>query len=197
MPPRYSYLAAAILAGGKGRRMGGVTKAFIEVDGDPIIHRQLDVLRQLATDICIVADDPAPFSELGIAVLPDRVPDSGPLGGLAAALAWSEAPWLLAVASDMPYLSVGALSVLADACGEAVDDSVDIVSVSRQPLCAVYSVRCLDVLDRRLAARDLRVSGLLEADDLRTRLVPVEAFARVDRELRFLSNINSPADLEP
>lgn len=195
--PRFPDVSAAIIAGGKGRRMGGVIKALIEVDGQRIIDRQLGVLRPLVASLCIVADDGAPFSEVELPVIPDRVADSGPIGGIAAALEWSQTPWVLAVASDMPHLSEPTISVLLAACGEAVDDSVDIVCVDRQPLCAVYSTRCLPLLDRRLEARELRASGLLRADELRIHVVDASAFSDLDPELRFLSNINSPIDLRP
>jgi len=72
-------VAAAILAGGSGSRMGaGVVKGLLPVGGQRIIDRQLAVLRPLFSEVLIAANDPEPWADLGLRVVPDRIV-SGPL----------------------------------------------------------------------------------------------------------------------
>jgi len=66
-------VAAAILAGGGGTRMGeGVVKGLLSVGGQRIIDRQLAVLRPLFAEVLIAANDPEPWAGLGLQVVPDR-----------------------------------------------------------------------------------------------------------------------------
>jgi molybdopterin-guanine dinucleotide biosynthesis protein A len=51
-------LCAVLLAGGRGARLGGVTKATLEVDGRTLLDRGLDALRDAAP--VVVVGDPAP-----------------------------------------------------------------------------------------------------------------------------------------
>ncbi|HEX2657694.1 MAG TPA: NTP transferase domain-containing protein, partial [Polyangia bacterium] len=83
-------IGAAVRAGGRAERLGGVTKPMLLVDGRPIIERQLDVLRPLfGARVVVVANDPAPLREAvgSVDIIPDRVAaGAGPLAGLDAAL---------------------------------------------------------------------------------------------------------------
>ena len=68
------------MAGGKSRRMG-VDKAWLDVGGGrPIIQCVIDVLREVADDVLIVANDER-YAALGPRVVPDRWPEGGALGG--------------------------------------------------------------------------------------------------------------------
>ncbi len=105
-------VAAAILAGGRARRYGGVVKSTLVLDGARIIDRQIAELRKVADPIFIVAQDPAPFASLGLVVVPDVVPDCGALGGIYTAIVRSPRPRTLVVAGDLPFLSPALLARL-------------------------------------------------------------------------------------
>jgi hypothetical protein len=78
---------AAILAGGRARRLGGRDKSRLVIGGRTILERQLDVLRSLVPRIVIVANAPEQFTDAGVAVLADALPGCGSLGGIYTALA--------------------------------------------------------------------------------------------------------------
>ena len=69
-PPR---IAAAILAGGMARRMGGANKAGLRIGNERIIDRQLRLLRRIADPVVIIAGSAEPFQELEITVVPDAL----------------------------------------------------------------------------------------------------------------------------
>src|SRR5262249_18982736 len=95
--------SAAILAGGRARRLGGQEKSARIVDGVPLIDRQLAVLRGRARDILLVGfrgPGPAPCS-----VIEDLRPGTGPLGALVTALVSVTTDRVFVLASDMPFVT--------------------------------------------------------------------------------------------
>src|SRR5438552_4706439 len=96
---------AVLLAGGKSRRMGR-DKATIEWRGRPLWEWQIEKLRALCVEkIVLSTQSDVPWRPPDVELLPDIPPSRGPLSGLAAALASTEADQLLALAVDMPFMS--------------------------------------------------------------------------------------------
>jgi len=111
MPDRGSELesgriAAVILAGGQGRRMGGADKGLIEYQGRPLIEWALAALTPQVGEILISANrNLETYAAYGHRVLPDTLPGfPGPLAGVLAALESVNADWLLVAPCDTPHL---------------------------------------------------------------------------------------------
>jgi molybdopterin-guanine dinucleotide biosynthesis protein A len=182
--------SAAILAGGQARRFGGRDKSEVRVGGRRILERQLDELRQLTDDILLVGA--RRHEEVaGIHRVTDRVPDSGPLGGLDAALAAARDDRLIIVACDMPFITAAFLQRLV-ALSDPVDAVVPRTERGYHPLCAVYRRSCHPAVLRHLAEHRLKMADLFE--DLRVHVVDREHVAMFGGE-RVLANVNTPAEL--
>jgi molybdopterin-guanine dinucleotide biosynthesis protein A len=99
-------VAAVILAGGQGRRMGGADKGLIEYQGRPLIEWALAALTPQVGELLISANRNLEiYAAYGHRVLPDTLPDfPGPLAGVLAALDAVNADWLLVVPCDTPHL---------------------------------------------------------------------------------------------
>lgn len=188
---------ALILNGGHARRMGGVDKSQIRVEGERIIDRQLEVLCKRFDAIAIVGSSFEVPVGLPLHSLADRVGGKGPVDGIASGLAWSPEPWLFVVAGDMPYLSLP----LIDALLARRTPASDIVCVEMEgraePLFALYHRRLLPLLDTRLAtgrlrARDLVVPG--GAGIQTTGLTEAEV-RQIDPKLLSFRNLNRPEDV--
>jgi molybdopterin-guanine dinucleotide biosynthesis protein A len=107
--PGAERLAAVILAGGQGRRMGGADKGLVEYRGRPLIEWVLAALAPQVEEIVISANrNLERYAAYGRRVLPDTLPDyPGPLAGVLAALqavTAVTADWLLVVPCDTPHL---------------------------------------------------------------------------------------------
>ncbi len=100
------HVAAVILAGGQGRRMGGADKGLVDYRGRPLIEWVFDALVPQVADIVISANrNLERYAAYGRRVLPDTLPDfPGPLAGVLAALDAVTADWLLVVPCDTPHL---------------------------------------------------------------------------------------------
>lgn len=178
-------LAAAILAGGRAKRLGGINKGALEIGGAAIVDRQLTALRSVTSAVFVVgAPDPL-WTARGLRVVPDEIADAGPLGGIYTALLHSPADRTLVVGCDMPFLSADVLERLV-----SVDDADLVVARSArgiEPLCAVYGRACAADIRERIAR------GAYEASALPSGVRVVEVC--VNRDLAFL-NVNTPHDYE-
>src|SRR5689334_20428419 len=99
-----------ILAGGLGRRMGGVDKGLQPLHGQPMVAHVLQRLApQVAALIINANQNPEQYTTLGAPFAAHIVPDSiagyaGPLAGLQAGLAAARTPLVVTVPCDSPFL---------------------------------------------------------------------------------------------
>jgi molybdopterin-guanine dinucleotide biosynthesis protein A len=59
----------------------GKNKAFIQVEGAPIIERIHNLFRELFQEVIIVTNDKDLFSNFDSKIYSDLIPDKGALGG--------------------------------------------------------------------------------------------------------------------
>ena len=99
-------ITGVILAGGAGRRMGGVDKGLQELDGQPLVQRVLVRLAPQVDSVLISANrNRERYAGFGCPVLGDTIPGyAGPLAGLQAALAHAGTPLLVSAPCDSPFL---------------------------------------------------------------------------------------------
>lgn len=166
--------------------------------GDPAGRTLLDLT---AEKLSLVCAEVIVVGYHGERPLPDRVrpvpdvfPDGGPLGGLCAGLAAAEHDYALAVATDMPFLSLPLVEWLL-AQPRDYDVLAPVYSLV-QTLHAFYSKRCVEVMRRRIEQGRRSLIGLYEAPELRVRYVEQSAVERLDPGGRSFVNVNTPEELE-
>jgi molybdopterin-guanine dinucleotide biosynthesis protein A len=95
-----------ILAGGQGRRMGGVDKGLQPLRGKLMVEWVLERLRPQVTEIIINANQhQAEYARYGCRVVADEIGGfAGPLAGLHAGLKANVHPFLVTVPCDSPFL---------------------------------------------------------------------------------------------
>jgi molybdopterin-guanine dinucleotide biosynthesis protein A len=91
-----------VLAGGSGRRLGGVDKPALEVGGRTLLDRVLDACDTAAS---IVVVGPERTTSRRVTWTREQPPGGGPLAGLAAGLAHVTAPVTLLLAADLPFFT--------------------------------------------------------------------------------------------
>lgn len=180
---------ALILAGGKGRRMGGQNKALLQLEQQTFLSRLEKALSDFPEKLISLQDaswlGASPFTPIL-----DEVTDRGPLEGIRCALASCKSDALLVVACDMPLFSEEIAKGLIQA-GEEADAVICRDSTGKlHPLCGVYSKQCLPVIDSIIAQENYRVLRIME-------LVPSNVFSLEASHFSdaLLSNINTPEAL--
>lgn len=135
-------ITGAILAG--GQHAGDSFRLF---QGEPLIDRQIRIMRDLCREIIVVTDDPKPFLlalDSSVRLITDYYPACGPLGGMHAALHLARHPQVWIAGSDMPYLSSEAARRLASYRTVEVRSAVPIIGGSPVPLHGVYDKSCAE-----------------------------------------------------
>ena len=183
-------ITGVILAGGLGRRMGGVDKGLQTLHGRPLVQWVLARLSPQVDTVMISANQNLlRYAELGCLVLPDRTPDfSGPLAGLHAALSHSTGPLLATAPCDSPFLPADLVQRLRNALEtENAELAVARTGDQVQRAFCLMGRGILPKLDAFLASGERKV-WLWHA----SLKVAEVAF---DDEATAFSNINTPEDL--
>jgi len=99
-------ISGVILAGGLGRRMGGVDKGMQMLRGRPMVSWVVDRLRPQVDELLINANqNPERYAALGYRTVPDLIPGfAGPLAGLHAAMSAATHPLVATAPCDSPFL---------------------------------------------------------------------------------------------
>lgn len=183
----------------------GSDKALLELNGRSLIEHALAKLRALGLSPRIVGSRPdlAGFAP----VIADNYPRMGPLSGIEAALAASDAEQNLFLPVDLPRLPVGFLSWMTDraGCTDALATIPQFQGLP-QPLCAVYSRALLPHVKAALAAGDAKVTRAVErastAMGLQIDAFEVESIAAAQSWPQpiplhlWFQNLNTPKDLK-
>lgn len=202
--PTPTEALGAVLAGGRGSRLGGA-KATVELAGRPLISYPLAALAAAGIEAFVVAKSNADLPDLadaaesdrpgaaersppGVRIITEPAEPTHPLAGIIAALRHAGRP-LVVVGCDFPFPPPGLLRALADAAAPLV---VPAPGGASQPLMARWSPQLLpqleDALDREEPLRrTVTALGPRLLDD--TELAPFGDPARA------FFNINTPADL--
>jgi molybdopterin-guanine dinucleotide biosynthesis protein A len=190
-------VAAAVLAGGQGLRLGGRAKALLPLGpaGAPVLAATLEVLAPLADPIFVSAREPGNLASFGKPLVLDRRQGMGPLGALEAVLEASPHERVLVVACDMPFLSRRLLERLVALSQEHAGASAVVprTAAGLHPLHAVYTRSLLPEIRERLERGALALHELLTAGGALE--VAEDELRRYDPTLRSLENVNTPADL--
>ncbi|MPY92027.1 MAG: NTP transferase domain-containing protein [Acidimicrobiia bacterium] len=190
MPAPPARFAGAVLAGGRSRRMG-TDKALVLVrDGRPLALVAAEALRAAGGEpVVAVGGDPA-LAAHGLAVLPDRHPDEGPLGGLVTALSGLGAPVVVVLTCDLPAVTATEVEALVCALAEAPSAEAAVATVAGRPqfLSAAYRASALGVLQAAFARGERSVRRAMPA----LRIVEVPGL-----EPAHLADVDTPAELAP
>lgn len=183
----------AIVAGGGAVRFGGTPKGLQRVGGVRIIDRIAATLRATTPELIVVSNAADAKQWIpGTRVCGDVRPERGSLVGIHTALSCARGD-VLVVAWDMPFVSAELLTLICERRGTATA-VVPTSPSGDEPFCALYTPRCLPIIEAALDAGDLRLSHVLP------QLPSVERISMSDIRVigdpaTLLFNVNTPEDL--
>jgi molybdopterin-guanine dinucleotide biosynthesis protein A len=170
----------AVLAGGRGCRMGG-SKATVELAGEPLIERPLAAARAAGLEAVVVAKRGTSLPELDVPVWIEPDTPFHPICGLVAAL---EHGPVVAVACDQPWVTAELMTALA-----AAGPAVPWVDGRYEPFPGHYDPTQLPVLRDALAAEASLRATLAQLAPARLDLTQFGDPARL------VTSINTPQQL--
>ena len=184
-------LTGIILSGGKSTRMGE-NKAFIEIEGIPIIHRIYTLFERLFDEVIIVTNQKEIFSDLNAKIYEDLIPDRGALGGLYTGLFFSSFLFSFCVACDMPFLKESVVRFLTGNVG-GYDVVVPKTKDGLQPLHAVYSKNCLQPIKRMIDEGKFRIIDFYWM--AKVKIIEEREFISLDPMKESFINVNTREEL--
>jgi molybdopterin-guanine dinucleotide biosynthesis protein A len=194
-------LTVLVLAGGKSSRMGQ-DKAWLDLDGTPLIEHVARRLLPLASEVLFSAPDATPFAALlsrlpvSARVVADRFEGAGPLAGLHAGLSESRSELVLAVATDMPFVNLAlirSMMALAKGCDAVVPLTIGAGgNPEPEPLHSLYLRTCLPAIESALGSGKRRVVSFF--GDVRLCTMSPDEVRRIDPQGLSFLNVNTPGE---
>ena len=182
-----------ILAGGLNTRMGGKNKAFLMVGGKSILESLYGVFKELFEDIVLVSNSPQEYLAWDLNIVTDLLPVRSSLTGIHAGLFHIATPHAFVAACDMPFLKSELVKVLLSQVGPKWDVVIPVTEAGYQPLCAVYSKRCIQPIERQLKQGGAKIADFFS--QVRVKEIPEDQLRKADPELVSFLNVNTPEDL--
>ena len=182
-----------ILSGGLNRRMGGQNKALLKLDGLSFLEHIVSTLNECFGQLFLVTKNHRFYESSSYRIVKDIINVHSPLAGIHAGLVSINADYGFCTSCDTPLLKTEFVRILID----EIDPEYDIIVPSSgsyfQPLCAVYSTRCIPIIENYLKNGNVKTDGIYEL--LKVKKVDYEQLQRVDPQLKSFINVNTPEDL--
>lgn len=186
-------ITGVLLTGGESRRMGQ-NKALLEINGKSLIQKNLDVLKNICSEVIISSRDEKLYHGYGYPVIPDVLKGKGPLGGLYSVLQKANYEKVFLVGCDMPFINEEAIRWLFQEL-EDFDTVVPYIDGKMHPLHAFYHRRIMPVIEEKLYNDKLRLADVL--DECQTKVVDCDKILdlTLKKELeKSVMNINTPEE---
>jgi molybdenum cofactor guanylyltransferase len=208
MPVAYikqNLIKGYIQAGGRSLRMGQ-DKAWLEIEGSPMIERVLAALQPVVEKISIVINSKnrnyKNYEELAsnwrVEIICDLHDHRGPLGGIDTALADCRVhESALILACDLPFITSEFLSFLSKRHLENPTQEVTVPldqEYRLQPLSAIYRSTCQRPIKQMLANNNLKVDLLYS--QVHVGRVNFTEFAHFPQASRLFINVNTMEEYE-
>ena len=187
-----------ILAGGKGRRMGGKEKALIPLLDRPLLSYVLEsVSGQVAPIALNINTNFEKFSKFGYPIIEDPIKGHlGPLAGILASLNWAQEidkEWVMTLPCDTPFLPKNIAQRMIEAKKGELDIDL-VVARSRgfnHPVVALWKSNLNSKLKNALD------DGIRKIDLFTSKLKIAYVDFDTTNNLQFdpFTNLNSPLDL--
>ena len=189
-------LAAIVVGGGGGERLGGVSKPDLTLGGVRLIDRVCDALLEACGAGCVAVVPPAVRVPDGVLRTLEDPPGGGPLAGIDAGLSALGAPvdaWVVVVSVDCPGIADVLAALLDEPLGDRCEGRIlrgGVPEPFDQYLMGVYRVGALRrVIDEAVARR-----GSVRGMGVR-RVLRALALERVDVSADVCRDVDTPEDV--
>lgn len=189
-----SSCTGVILAGGLNSRFSGANKAFIQIGSKCILDHIYDVFREFFEEIILVTNDPLKYIGWDLKIVTDLYHCRSSLTGIHAGLFYTTGSHAFVTACDTPFLKKELIETIICAVEPQIDIIIPETSAGMEPLCAVYSKRCLKPIENQLQKQEFKIQKFFSK--VRVRKISDNELRAKDPELTSFFNVNNPSSLE-
>jgi molybdenum cofactor guanylyltransferase len=184
-------VAAFVLTGGKSSRMGQEKSALL-LNGNTLLERAIEIARAASEDVQLLGN---PSTRTSVPVIPDRFPGCGPLAGIDAALATTNAELNFILSVDTPFVPEGFVRYLIErARGNGALVTYPRLTSGYQPLCAVYRREFGPIAEASLRSGQYKIDPLFAR--IRTCTIDDAELRKLGFGDEIFDNLNTPEDWE-
>ncbi len=186
--------SGVILAGGLSKRFSGKNKALISIGGLTILERIYLLYKDLFDEIILVTNDPCQYIKWDFTITTDIYSVRSSLTGIHAGLFAATNPMIFVCACDTPFIKKELIRHLIDSIDPGYDVILPRTKMGVEPLCAIYSKRCVKFIEKNLEAGRFKVQGMFKK--LKVLEISEKNLKTKDPGLISFFNINTPDDLK-
>ncbi|WP_379354348.1 MULTISPECIES: molybdenum cofactor guanylyltransferase [unclassified Paenibacillus] len=191
-------MSGVILAGGDHLSMNGVNRAFLVMEGETLIERQIREMGRCCSEITIVTNDPRPFLrtvDRDIRIITDYFVGKGLLSGMHAGLALSKYDRVWLLGCHMPFPSAEAARYLNTHMREGIDAVIPCMKSGAYPLHAIFNrVGAAARIEKLLKSGYFSKTALLNA--LNWRKVEESTLTGAGIDGRFVHSLRTKEDYD-
>ena len=180
-------ITSIILAGGKSKRMG-TDKSLLPFNGETLLKHSLKLCKPFSHSVIISSDNPN-HKIPGSQIIPDKIKDCGPMGGIYSCLEKSKTDWNFVLSVDAIFIERAFISYLIS----ETDDFDSVIPVHKngvEPLIGMYNKKSLHVFRNRIKSGKYKMQELLELLNVNY----IDAQEWVERYPQIFHNLNRPED---
>ncbi len=184
-------ITVVILAGGKGRRMGGQDKGLINYKNSSLVKHVIDAISLQSNKIIINANrNLDEYSAFGYPVVEDTLNDfQGPLAGFLAAMSSVNTDYILTMPCDGPVIIDDYVNKMKQGLNESTADLAIASDGTRmQPVYALIPLKLIESLQQFLQTGERKIDLWYQQHDF--------TLVEFDADSDFFTNINTPQDLQ-
>ncbi len=183
-------ITAAILANGKNSRID-IEKSLLQINGITIIDKTVTLLSSIFAELIIITEKEILRNKFPhIKSVGDYYKNIGPIAGIHSSLTNAAYDDVFVFACDMPYLNPVLLNNMISYYKTECQDKYLLVpchSRGNEPLHAIYSKKCLPIIEQQLTRNIYKISAFFEA-------VPIAKYDVSEEYLPSFDNINTKED---
>jgi len=183
-------MVAVILAGGENKRIP-IIKSFIEIEGKPILSRQLECLRRIFKKVFINTNSPELYFSFGVPLFGDIFNKRGPLTGVLSSLISTKEDEVFVIACDMPFIDERLIRYILENRGGVA--TIPVFRGRCEPLFSIYTKGIIESGLKRLMEDDISLNRFLK--EINVKYIDEDEIALFDSEGRSFININTFEDL--
>ncbi len=198
------HASLLLLAGGRGSRMGGRNKLYLELEGSLLIEETLRLAAPLFSEvIMLVAPGESSIvnkalsyliKRWDIIIVEDRIPERGPLEGLRNGLSRMKEEWGFLLGCDMPTPDPEVITGMNRFCSINNDAVVAERQGFLEPLHAFYRRSCIGPVSEAILRGDRKIKHFYS--DIRLTVINENKLKEFGDDQKSFFNLNTPHDVE-
>jgi len=152
-------ISGVILSGGKSTRMGK-NKCLLNYKNKTFLDLQIEKLSKICSTVFVSSSPTNKYNYKNIII--DLFNEKGPVSGIFSALKHIETDYAVFLPCDMPFVSESAIKKLIDNRNN-YDAVVAVFNKKVYPVFAVYSKKCLSVIENQINKKNYKLLDILNS----------------------------------